>query len=131
MRIFHSNESFLLASFLPPKKRYNREGMGAKKAILIGMKSSHRTRDSKQSIFSFENGLFTFFRYYVAKITYAVDGGKHLTLNGFAVPKKSWSRSYSRLEIFWKTFFISCGGRMRIKNTVKAHCNFKLLKAWP
>ena len=25
MRIFHPNESFLLASFLPPKKRGNRE----------------------------------------------------------------------------------------------------------
>ena len=30
MRIFHSNESFLLAFFLPTKKRCNREGMGAK-----------------------------------------------------------------------------------------------------
>ena len=30
MRIFHSNESFVLASFLPPKKRGNRERMGAR-----------------------------------------------------------------------------------------------------
>jgi len=30
MRIFHSNESFLLVSFLPPEKRGNRERMGAK-----------------------------------------------------------------------------------------------------
>ena len=30
MRIFHSNESFLLASYLPPKKRGNRERIGAK-----------------------------------------------------------------------------------------------------
>ena len=34
-------------------------------------------------------------------------------------------------KYFGKLFSLSCGGRMRIKNTVKAHCNFKLLKACP
>ena len=42
--IFHSNESHLLTSFLPPKKRDSRERIGAKQAIPIRVKSSHLNR---------------------------------------------------------------------------------------